>query len=397
MKLPFLSSRRLFTNRHLYMSRKTAIFSLIILLLSLFSSQAQVQIVNAKTAGEVANDFAVEINSVSISTDGRVMHYSGTAEPGVYVQVNLENNETGEVINLGETQADEKGNWGIIYQGTQALSVGMHTAQATSSSSTGSKTTQSQPLVFKVFYLTVLVIALILALTLCFILPKLETKITLFSKEEPKPPELIHIKLRGPPFAFTTCFPSLIIPPNFISTKQFQNIKQKIIQTASKRRVFIWSAFCVCCVAVFWLTRCFEFLPGFQAESPLDRVFYSSSMKYNTLISYSNSLFCMKNQPNQSKNAVSPASPRLFLAISLMDKPEQFIQLLKDLFSPQELENLVKRFEVTELLAKGNSYDQIEKITGVSTGTIAKVSASFIKNYKGYKISIERITSKNNV
>lgn len=373
------------------MSRKTAIFSLIVLIVSLFSSQAQVQIVSAKTAGEVANDFAVEINSVSISTDGRVMHYSGIAEPGDYVQVNLENNRTGEVINLDETQADEKGEWEISYQSEQALSAGMHTAQATSSSSAGSKTTQSQPVVFKVFYFIVLVVALILTLILRFVLPKLITKIGLFSKEEPRPPKLMCVKPRGPPFVFTTCFFPLA-PLNFIPTKQFQNIKlqnikQKIIKTVSKRRVFVQIIFCVCC--------CFEFLPEFQVKTHLDKVFYSSIMKYSTLVSYSDSLFCMKNQPNQSKTPSSQKDSRLFLAISLLEKPRDFIQLLYDLFSPEELENLCKRFEIVELLAKGASYNEIEKKVGVSVGTIAKTSSRFNKDYGGYKIQIERLAGKN--
>lgn len=364
------------------MSRRTAIFSLIVLFLSLFSSQAQVQIVNAKTAGEVANDFAVEINSVSISTDGRVMHYSGIAEPGAYVQVNLENNETGEIINLGETQADEKGNWEISYQSALPLSAGMHTAQATSSSSAGSKTAQSQPVVFKVFYFIVLVVALILTLMLRFVLPKLITKIGLFSKEEPRPPKLMHVKPRGPPFVFTTYF-SPLAPLNFIPTKQFQKDKLNRLRTILVSALFL--------TVGVWPIATFVSLPQYQEQLRLDKVFYSSNIKYNTSLSYSDLLFRMKKQLNQSKNSTSLESSRLFLAISLLEKSQDVIQLLYDLFSPEELENLCKRFEIIELLAKGASYNEIEKKVGVSVGTIAKASSRFNKDYGGYKIQIERI------
>jgi len=70
---------------------------------------------------------------------------------------------------------------------------------------------------------------------------------------------------------------------------------------------------------------------------------------------------------------------------------EEISSFLKDMFSNSEQENIVLRWKVAQLLDDGTPYTQIERETGASSATIAKVSEFLKYGYNGYKIAIDRI------
>jgi TrpR-related protein YerC/YecD len=56
--------------------------------------------------------------------------------------------------------------------------------------------------------------------------------------------------------------------------------------------------------------------------------------------------------------------------------------LLRDLCTLKELQDLSERYEVARNLAKGLSYRQVAKLTGASTTTVTRV-ARFLENGEG--------------
>lgn len=66
-----------------------------------------------------------------------------------------------------------------------------------------------------------------------------------------------------------------------------------------------------------------------------------------------------------------------------LEKEKDVEDLLLDVCTLRELEAIYQRFRVAQMLKKGLSYNQIEKMTGMSSTTITRVSKC-IKNGKGY-------------
>ncbi len=54
----------------------------------------------------------------------------------------------------------------------------------------------------------------------------------------------------------------------------------------------------------------------------------------------------------------------------------ELTRLLQDLFSNKELETLILRADIAKRLYRGESYETIERETGASSATIAKISES---------------------
>lgn len=80
--------------------------------------------------------------------------------------------------------------------------------------------------------------------------------------------------------------------------------------------------------------------------------------------------------------------------ISLLAKAddEGFIgALLEDLFTYKEIRDITSRLNVAILLDKGLSYNEIEKLTGASATTIARVSKCLNHGAGGYTEAIARL------
>ena len=74
-----------------------------------------------------------------------------------------------------------------------------------------------------------------------------------------------------------------------------------------------------------------------------------------------------------------------------LTRPDDVFALLEDLFTVREIKDTSQRLDVARMLRKGSSYAVIEKATGASATTIARVS-----NYGagGYGLAFEVLDVK---
>lgn len=86
----------------------------------------------------------------------------------------------------------------------------------------------------------------------------------------------------------------------------------------------------------------------------------------------------------------------LFRAILALQNEEECATFFDDICTYQELESLVQRLEVAILLSQGNSYMNVNKLTGASTATICRVSRALNYGNGGYSTVIERLESNDN-
>ncbi len=79
---------------------------------------------------------------------------------------------------------------------------------------------------------------------------------------------------------------------------------------------------------------------------------------------------------------------RAFLSLKTADEARRF---LRDLLTPEEIEEFSKRFRTAELLTKKVPYSTIEKKTGLSSTTVARVSKWLNGREGGYRRVISRM------
>ncbi|MBK9037936.1 MAG: helix-turn-helix domain-containing protein [Bdellovibrionales bacterium] len=68
---------------------------------------------------------------------------------------------------------------------------------------------------------------------------------------------------------------------------------------------------------------------------------------------------------------------------------EEVRSFLLDLCTPNEIQALADRWEVAVMIARGDSYREISKNTGISTATITRVGR-FIRTGRGYQLALAR-------
>jgi len=80
--------------------------------------------------------------------------------------------------------------------------------------------------------------------------------------------------------------------------------------------------------------------------------------------------------------------------LNLKDSQE-YVAFLKDVFTESELSTLLLRWKVAKMLDDGVPYTKIEKETGASSATIAKVSEFLKYGFNGYRTALDRIKRNN--
>lgn len=73
---------------------------------------------------------------------------------------------------------------------------------------------------------------------------------------------------------------------------------------------------------------------------------------------------------------------------ALLDDPDDIFALLMDLCTIREITEMSQRLEVARLLAQKVSYADIQRMTGVSTTTISRVSKCLNYGSGGYQRAI---------
>lgn len=75
----------------------------------------------------------------------------------------------------------------------------------------------------------------------------------------------------------------------------------------------------------------------------------------------------------------------LLYVLAEMDDRDSLYRFLEDVFTIREIKETSQRLEVARLLAMGKSYAAIEKATGASATTIARVSKCLSYGSGGYE------------
>ena len=97
-----------------------------------------------------------------------------------------------------------------------------------------------------------------------------------------------------------------------------------------------------------------------------------------------------QHSPEQLKELKS-AARSMYRALTTLESPVEVRQFLLDLCTPAELEAMVDRWWVANLLTEGLSYRDISEITGVSVTTVGRVARFMSQGEGGYRIALERM------
>lgn len=73
---------------------------------------------------------------------------------------------------------------------------------------------------------------------------------------------------------------------------------------------------------------------------------------------------------------------------------EEVSAFLQDILTNSEQEIFSLRWRVAKMLDEGIPYTQIERETGASSATIAKVSEYLKYGYNGYRFALDRLSKK---
>lgn len=78
-------------------------------------------------------------------------------------------------------------------------------------------------------------------------------------------------------------------------------------------------------------------------------------------------------------------------AFSKLNTEDEIKALLSDILTRSEQETLLMRLKVAKMLDSGTAYKEIEKTTGASSATIAKISEYLKYGYDGYRTVLDRL------
>ncbi len=91
-----------------------------------------------------------------------------------------------------------------------------------------------------------------------------------------------------------------------------------------------------------------------------------------------------RDQSNTSHEA------SLFDAILALETSDETRNFFYDLCTPAELEGLVDRWRVAQMLVRKKTYRKIAEETNVSTATIVRVARFLNNGFDGYKTIMQR-------
>ena len=78
-------------------------------------------------------------------------------------------------------------------------------------------------------------------------------------------------------------------------------------------------------------------------------------------------------------------------AILSLKNHDEYRRFLRDLLTEAEIKEFANRWKVAQLLDQKVSYEEIEKETGMSSTTIARVNKWLVNGKGGYKLMLKRL------
>jgi TrpR-related protein YerC/YecD len=94
------------------------------------------------------------------------------------------------------------------------------------------------------------------------------------------------------------------------------------------------------------------------------------------------------------ENLRTPDVENMLTAFAEISDNDTVFALLEDLFTIREIKEMSQRLQVARLLDSGKSYAAIEKETGASATTIARVSKCLSYGSGGYAAAFEKIDAR---
>ena len=102
----------------------------------------------------------------------------------------------------------------------------------------------------------------------------------------------------------------------------------------------------------------------------------------------------MKQHDQSQEKDLRSAARSLSEALLCLETSQEMKQFLEDLCTPAEIEAMVDRWRVAQLVNQSYSYRDIREITEVSVTTIGRVARFMEMGTGGYRTVLERIGRK---
>ena len=102
----------------------------------------------------------------------------------------------------------------------------------------------------------------------------------------------------------------------------------------------------------------------------------------------------MKRHDQTQQPDLRAAARTLSEALLSLESAQEVREFLEDLCTPAELEAMVDRWRVAQLLDQGYSYRDIREMTEVSVTTIGRVARFMELGAGGYRTALNRIGNK---
>lgn len=90
-------------------------------------------------------------------------------------------------------------------------------------------------------------------------------------------------------------------------------------------------------------------------------------------------------------NWKTPENARLIKAILALKNSDDAQRFLRDLMTEREITEFAARFKAAEMLDAKKPYTEIEKVTGLSSATIARVAKWLKGSEGGYRVVIDSL------
>lgn len=97
----------------------------------------------------------------------------------------------------------------------------------------------------------------------------------------------------------------------------------------------------------------------------------------------------MKLNHEQHRDAMNQGARTLAATFLSLPDEDAVLALLDDLCTPAELESIIDRWRVAQLLEAGHPYREIHDLTGVSVTTVARVARFVQQGAGGYRKALE--------
>ena len=102
----------------------------------------------------------------------------------------------------------------------------------------------------------------------------------------------------------------------------------------------------------------------------------------------------MKPNRHDSQSQQTAAENALYTAIISLQATAECRNFFRDLCTPAELQALVDRWQVVELLVQCLTYLKSNGVTGVSVTTVGRVARFLSEGFGGYRTALSRTTGR---